>query len=52
MARGMGKAAHAVYLQRFAREPVMRQVMEVYQRVLAGAAPSTQGGAGYAERER
>jgi glycosyltransferase involved in cell wall biosynthesis len=37
LARGMGEAAHAVYLRRFAREPVMRQMMEVYDRVLAPA---------------
>jgi glycosyltransferase involved in cell wall biosynthesis len=40
MARRMGEAAHAAYLRRFAREPVMRQVMEVYDRVLAAAPTS------------
>ena len=40
LARRMGEAAHAAYLQRFAREPVMRQVMDVYDRVLAAAPPS------------
>ena len=51
LARGMGEAAHAVYLQRFAREPVMRQVMEVYERVLGAPGPSTRG-TGSGERER
>lgn len=39
MARSMGDAAYAVYLRRFAREPIMRQMMEVYERVL-GSTPA------------
>jgi glycosyltransferase involved in cell wall biosynthesis len=35
LARRMGEAAHAESLRRFAREPLVRQVMDVYERVLA-----------------
>lgn len=40
LARRMGTAAHAVYMRRFAREPVMRQMLQVYDRVLAAPSPS------------
>jgi glycosyltransferase involved in cell wall biosynthesis len=40
LGRAMGEAAHAVFLQRFAREPVMRRMMEVYERVLADSPAS------------
>jgi glycosyltransferase involved in cell wall biosynthesis len=41
LARGLGQAAHEAYLRRFAREPVMRQMLEVYDRVLTPASAST-----------
>jgi glycosyltransferase involved in cell wall biosynthesis len=37
LARALGEAGHAASLLRFARDPIVRQVMDVYDRLLAGA---------------
>jgi glycosyltransferase involved in cell wall biosynthesis len=39
LARAMGEAGYAASLRRFAREPILREVMGVYARVLADAPP-------------
>ncbi|HEX6369444.1 MAG TPA: glycosyltransferase family 4 protein [Longimicrobium sp.] len=41
LARAMGQAGHDAFLRRFAREPVMRQLLDVYDRVLAIDSAST-----------